>query len=97
MARERMVTRTVLTTECEVLCVNVLTVETTIQTFTLTGKQENTEQILKQLKKEHETDAFKLVALQGEPTYNETLYGMKEIDFISIAKNLNPDTRKAVE
>lgn len=97
MARERMVTRTVLTTECEVLCVNVSTVETTIQTFTLTGKQENTEQILKVLKKEHETDTFKLVALQGDPVYKETMYGMKEIDFINIAKKLDPETRKAVE
>lgn len=97
MARERMVTRTVLTTECEVLCVNVSTVETTIQTFTLTGKQENVDQILKSLKKEHETDTFKLVALQGDPVYKETMYGMKEIDFINIAKKLDPDTRKVVE
>lgn len=97
MSRERMITRTVLTTECEVLCVNVSTVETTIQTFTLTGKQNNADQILKSLKKEHETETFKLVALQGEPTYKETMYGMKEIDFINIAKKLDPDTRKVVE
>lgn len=97
MARERMVTRTVLTTECEVLCVDVSTVETTIQTFTLTGKQENVDQILKSLKKEHETDTFKLVALQGDPVLKETMYGMKEIDFINIAKKLDPDTRKIVE
>lgn len=97
MARERMVTRTVLTTECEVLCVNVTTVETTVQTFTLTGKQDNTEQILKSLKKEHETDTFKLVDLQGEPIYKETMYGMKEIDFIKVAMKLDPDTRKVVE
>lgn len=97
MARERMVTRTVLTTECEVLCVNVTTVETTVQTFTLTGKHDNAEQFLKALKKEHETDTFKLVALQGEPTYKETMYGMKEIDFINLAKKLDPGTRKVVE
>ena len=97
MARERMITRTVLTTECEVLCVNVSTVETTIQTFTLTGKQDNVEQILKSLKKEHETDTFKLVALQGDPVFKETMYGIKEIEFINIAKKLGPDTRKVVE
>lgn len=97
MSRERMVTRTVLATECEVLCVNVSTVETTVQTFTLTGKQENVDQILKSLKKEHETDTFKLVALQGDPVYKETMYGMKEIDFINIAKKLDPETRKVVE
>lgn len=97
MSRERMITRTVLTTECEVLCVDVTTVETTIQTFTLTGKQDNTEQILKSLKKEHETDTFKLVALQSDPVFRETMYGMKEIDFINIAKKLDPDTRKVVE
>ena len=97
MARERMVTRTVLTTECEVLCVDVSTVETTVQTFTLAGKQDNIEQILKSLKKEHETDTFKLVALQGVPVFKETMYGMKEIDFINIANKLDPDTRKVVE
>lgn len=61
------------------------------------GKQDNVDQILKSLKKEHETDTFKLVALQGNPVFKETMYGMKEIDFINIAKKLDPDTRKVVE
>lgn len=96
MARERMVTRTILETEVEVICIDVNTFETQIKTFTLTGFQKNNDYILKQLKKQHETDTFKLVAIQNIQE-KETMYGMKEIDFIKVATKLDPDTRKVVE
>ena len=96
MARERMVTRTILQTEVDVICMDVTTVETTVKTFTLTGLQKNTDYILKQLKKQHETETFKLVAIQNVQE-KEIMYGMKEIDFIKVAMKLDPDTRKVVE
>lgn len=96
MSRERMVTRTILETEVEVICMDVNTVETQIKTFTLTGLQKNNDYILKQLKKYHETDTFKLVAIQNVHE-KESMYGMKEIDFIKVAMKLDPDTRKVVE
>ena len=96
MARERMVTRTILQTEVDVICMDVTTVETTVKTFTLTGLQKNTDYILKQLKKQHETENFKLVAIQNVQE-KEVMYGMKEIDFIKVAMKLDPETRKVVE
>lgn len=96
MARERMITRTILETEVEVICMNVNTVEPQIKTFTLTGLQKNNDYILKQLKKQHETDSFKLVAIQNVQE-KESMYGMKEIDFIKLATKLDPETRKVVE
>ena len=96
MARERMVTRTILQTEVDVICMDVTTVETTVKTFTLTGLQKNTDYILKHLKKQHETENFKLVAIQNVQE-KEVMYGMREIDFIKVAVKLDPETRKVVE
>ena len=96
MARERMVTRTVVATKCEALCVDVNTVETTINNYELTGNYQTLDEALKALKKAYETDTFKVVAIQTM-TENEVLYGMPELDVIKCAKVLNPETRKAVE
>lgn len=96
MPRERMVTRTVIVTKCEVLCVDVTTVETTVQEYGLSGNYADTTTALKALKKAYETDTFKVVAIQ-KMTENEVLYGMPELDFIKLAKALNPETRKVVE
>lgn len=96
MTRERMITRTILQTEVDVICMDVTTVETAVKTFTLTGLQKNNDYILKQLKKQYETDTYKLVAIQNVQE-KETMYGMKEIDFIKVAMKLNPETRKVAE
>ena len=95
MARERMVTRTITSTTVKVLCCDVTTCETTIQTFRITGETVDKEQLLKAVKKEYETDTFKLVAITETETQEE-LYGMLESDFIQYAKKLNPATRKIV-
>ena len=96
MARERMVTRTVVVTKCEALCVDVNTVETTLNNYDLSGNYSTTAEALKAIKKVYETDTFKVVAIQTM-TENEVLYGMPELDFIKCAKVLDPETRKAVE
>ena len=94
MARERMVTRTVLVTKVQVICLNVEKVETKIETYELSGVYTSTEQVLKALKKLHETETFKLVAVQ-ELVENEVLYGIPEAEFIKIAKVLPPRGTKA--
>lgn len=96
MARERMVTRTVVVTRCEALCVDVRTIETTVSIYDLSGNYSTVDDALKALKKTYETDTFKVVAIQ-KMTENEVLYGMSELDFIKQAKVLNPETRKVVE
>ena len=95
MARERMVTRTVTTTTCEVMCVNVTTAEVQVKDYTLTGEQTK-ETALKQLKKLYETETEKIVNVNAV-SLNETLYGMTELDFIKLAKVLPPRTKSDQE
>lgn len=94
MARERMVTRTVVVTNVEVMCVDVLTANVAIQTFELSGTFSDNDVVLKAVKKLYETDTFKCVAVQGTEE-NEVLYGMPEIEFIKLAKVLPPRGTKA--
>ena len=89
MARERMVTRTVLLTSVEVMCVNVETAEVSINNYELSGYSMNADEAMKQLKKLYETDSFKLVAIQ-DMEEKEILYGMTEAEFIQLATVLPP-------
>ena len=89
MARVRMVTRTVVVTTAEVMCLDVNTAEVQIKAYELSGTYEDNNVILKALKKLHETDTYKVVAVQ-EVSEKEVLYGMEEIEFIKLAKVLPP-------
>ena len=96
MARERMVTRTVVETVAKVMCVDVLTAQVEIQELKLGGTYTKTEDILKAIKKAYETEYFKCVSVQ-DAWENEVLYGMLEIDFIKLAKVLPPRGTKSEE
>lgn len=97
MARERMVTRTIEVLEAQVICLDVNTVETTIRTLELTGVGKvSNEKILSILKKNYETDTFKVVAIQST-NVREELYGLKELDFLKYAHRLDATTRKMLE
>ena len=86
MARERMVTRTIEETVVVALCMEVSTASVKEMTYTL-GQQNDDAAILKALKKQYETDDFKVVAIKSK-TVSEKLYGMSEADFIKFAKVL---------
>ena len=96
MARERIVSRTI-----NVLCATALCVEVSTQTtknveLELTGVGElSSEQILKALRKEYETDNLKVVTVLST-SKREELYGMREVDFLKYAHRLDPQTRKAL-
>lgn len=94
MARERMITRTILVTDCEVMCVDTVSAGVTIETYSLSGEEYTTETALKALKR-FETETKKVVSVQTIKTHTE-MYGMKEIDFIKMASRLNPETRKEI-
>lgn len=97
MARVRMVTRTIEVVSVKVICLDVKTVETTIKDLELTGvATSDTEKVLKALKKEYETDEFKVVAIQSIET-REEMYGLTELDFLKYATKLDPTTRKMLE
>lgn len=96
MARTRMVTRTINVTVVEAMCVNTQSAEVTVKSLELTGETFTDEKALKALKKEYETDTFKVVAIQKMEVHEE-MYGLKEIDFLKVAQKLNPATRKLLE
>lgn len=83
MARIRMVTRTVTETVAEVLVVDVVKGEMHKQTFKLSGKLSQIE-ALKQMKKQHDTDEFKIAAVKSID-YRDVHYGMTEQKFIENA------------
>ena len=96
MARERMITRTINVTVIEAMCVDTTTAEVSIAKLELTGETFSEEKALKALKKEYETETFKVVAIQKMEVHEE-MYGLKEIDFLKVAQKLDPATRKLLE
>lgn len=88
MTRKRMVTRTIIQTTVEVMCLNVTTAEVTINTY-MVGGSHDSDSALKALKSLYETDELKLVAVQDYHE-EELLLGMEEDDFIRLAKVLPP-------
>ena len=93
MARERMVTRTVVTTTVDVLVISINTAETGTKTFVLTQnmvKDEKTMLNNAQVMLENECgEMWKAVAIKNIKE-EETLYGMTEQDFMKYAKVLPP-------
>ena len=88
-----MVTRTVELSVCEVMCMDTNTAEVTINTYEIGGGLTDEKALLKALKKLHETDSFKCVAI-SKVTQKEILYGMPESRFIELAKVLPPRSVK---
>lgn len=89
MARERMVTRTVCESVCETMCMDTETAEVIVMNFAVGGGITDKKVLLKLIKKQHETDTFKCVAISNI-TEKETLYGMPESKFIELAEILPP-------
>ena len=96
MARERMVTRTVELSVCEVMCVNTVTAEVKINTYEIGGGLTDENALLKAIKKLYETDTFKCVSI-SKVTPKEILYGMPENRFIELATVLPPRGTKVAE
>lgn len=94
--RKPMVTRTIISTTVTALCVNPQTAEAFEQEFTLTGKIDDKDKVLKRVSKLYNTDDCTIVAIRNLKEVNE-LYGMNEADFIKGAKILDPVTRKVNE
>ena len=96
MARKPMVTRTIITTKVNVLCLNVQDAEpfNKVVTFPRTYKDEK--KLLKKVEEVVNTDEVKAVHVVDKEEV-ETLYGMTEQDFITNAIVLNPATRKEIE
>lgn len=91
-----MVTRTVTGTEAEVKVVVISANEITNIKVTVGGEFTDNDKLLKAIKKETETEDLKVLAIVTT-TKIDKCYGMLESDFIKLAKELDPETRKALE
>lgn len=96
MARLPMVTRTIMTTKVNVLCMNIVSAEAQNEEVTLPRTYSDEKKLLKAVQSVVNTDELKAVSIVDVETI-ETLYGMSEQDFINGAKILDKDTRKAIE
>ena len=93
--RKRMVTRTVTTTEVELLCLNIVTAEPFNETAVIPGTYTSNEKILKVLRPVLDTKETKIISV-SRAEIKHTLYGMSEGDFIKLA-DVMPPRKKADE
>ena len=89
MARVPMITRTIQTTVCDVLCLNVETAEPFNKQVTLPRTYKDENSMLKMVKSVLDTDNEKVVHVVNSHV-EETRYGMTEQEFIEHAKVIPP-------
>lgn len=87
--RESMVTRTIVGTKVTVLVMDTNTCEPSNVTYEIGGQHTNDEKLLNKVRKEHDTEDFKIVKILAVEPF-EKRYGMKESDFIAHAAMLEP-------
>lgn len=96
MARERMVTRTVVATKVIVLGMDTVACESFNDTITVSGTFEDDEKgnakLLKTVKKLADTEDKVVVKIVSKEEV-ETLYGMSEQKFMEMAEVLPPRTK----
>lgn len=96
MARKPMVTRTIVTTKVNVLCLDINSAEPFNKVVTLPRTYKDDKKLLKKVEEVVNTDVVKAVHIVDKEEV-ETLYGMTEQDFITNATILDPTTRKEIE
>ena len=96
MARERAVTRTINAIEVSAICMDITSMENSVEILNLTGEVPSEEVLLKKLRKAYETTTYKVVAIK-DVQVSEKLFGMPEVEFLKYARELDPDTRKPID
>lgn len=91
-----MVTRTIITTKVNVLCLDIKSAEPFNKLVTLPRTYKDEKKLLKKVEEVVNTDDVKAVHVVDKEEV-ETLYGMTEQDFIRNATILDPATRKEIE
>ena len=95
MARAKMVTRSITATKVEAQIVTISASEITTINVTVSGEFDDADKLLKAVKKQTETNDIKVLQVLTSEKI-EKLYGMLESDFLAQAKELDPETRKAL-
>ena len=96
MARKPMVTRTIVTTKVNVLCLNLTTCEPFNLDLILPRTYKDDKALMKKVSEQVDNEEQKAVHITAKEEV-ETVYGMTEQDFIEHAVELDPETRKAIE
>ncbi len=96
MARIPMITRTIVTTKVNVMCLDVEAGEPINLDVTVPRTYKDEKKLLKVVKESIETDTLKAVHIVDKEEV-ETLYGMTEQEFIRFAKVLPPRGTKETE
>ena len=96
MARKPMVTRTIQTTRCNVLCLNIVEGEPFNKEIILPRTYKDEKHLMKQVESVINTDEVKAVHVV-RTEIEETLYGMDEQKFIENAEILPPRTKAEKE
>lgn len=91
-----MVTRTILTTKVNVLCLNVVTGEPFNTELVVPRTYKSDKDLMKVVSPQIDNEEQKAVHIVAQEEI-ETLYGMTEQDFIQFAKVLPPRTAKEAE
>ena len=89
MRKEKMVTRTVTKTNCDIMCMDIENAQVIVKDFTIGGKFDTENELLKACQKIFDTDVFKLVKVT-DYSEEEVLLGMPESKFIELADVLPP-------
>lgn len=92
MARQPQVTRTIVSTEVVLLCVNTESAEVFNKTVSLARTYKDDKAILKAVEKANLIGENEKAVSVAESRQVEKLYGMSETDFIHYAKELPPRT-----
>ena len=93
--RAPQVTRTMESTKVSVLTVNTVEQTTEVKEFILPRTYKDNEKILNVLRKMDLGENVQPVSIQSVEVQTK-LYGMSEADFMKYAKELDPETRKAL-
>ena len=96
MARKPMVTRTIVTTEVNVLALNIVKGEPFNAHLVLPRTYSDDAKLLKNVQEFFDNEEQKAVHIV-EKKEVETLYGMSEQEFIANASVLDPETRRLLE
>lgn len=96
MARKPMVTRTIVTTRVNVLCLDIQTAEPFNKEVSLPRTYKDEKKLMKAVESVVNSDTVKAVHVVDQETV-EKVYGMTEQNFIDNAIELDPTTRVAID
>lgn len=93
MARQPQVTRTIQTTKCNVLCIDLVNEQPFTKEVVLPRTYKDERSMMKKLKPMLDSETVKVIHVQSF-VVESTLYGMTEEEFISVAHILPARTSK---